>query len=59
MDNTFKELWILRSMRIVAVLAIHDRCFDLKMSLAERSAFAVMALPAQGLNWFRHQIFLF
>jgi hypothetical protein len=50
MQYAFEELWVFRSMRIMAVSAIHHRRFDPDMCSAKGRSLRVVALPAQRLD---------
>ena len=55
MQHALKELGVLRSMRVMAVPAIHDRRIDIDMRFAKRCALRIVAFPTQVLNGLVHQ----
>jgi hypothetical protein len=55
MQHALEKLWVLRSMRVMAVPAIHDGRIDIDMRFAERCALRIVAFPTQGLNGLIHQ----
>ena len=54
-NHTLEELWIFRSMGVMAVSTIHDGGLDIEMSFSKGCLLRIMALSAQGLNRLVHQ----
>jgi hypothetical protein len=50
MDNTFEELRIFRSMRVMTISAIHHPRFYLEVSTSKGCPLVVMAFSTQRLN---------